>query len=254
MATDGVKAPLQPNDYNGISYPPIAYSNPKAQHENPTQFGVYGNVPPSNTQTMGLYSNATGMAGYTGASYHTANTISSTPPLQSSSPQPQAIGHSQYMSMTSSYEPYGAPQTMYNPNPTPYALPRRPLLRRRLTARTSLPPRARSLPTAPCRHTCRPTTRPAGPCPSKRMAPRPPRYTRARAVRLAQTSIERTRIGSTPLRPWDLRRSNERGNERTGSYTCTKMSPFPRCCLRKQCCSASWYARTRAVSRCDGRV
>jgi len=126
MATDGVKAPLQPNDYNansGISYPPIAYSNPKAQHENPTQFGVYGNVPPSNTQTMGLYSNATGMAGYMGASYHTANTVSSTPPPQSSSPQPQAIGHSQYMSMTSSYEPYGAPQTMYNPNPTPYAPP-----------------------------------------------------------------------------------------------------------------------------------
>jgi len=120
----GVKAPLLQNDYNansGVSYPPT--SNPKAQYENPAQFGVYGNVPPSNTQTTGVYSNATGMTGYTAASYHTANTVSSTPPPQSFSPQPQTIAHSQYTSTASSYEPYGAPQTMYNANPSQYRPP-----------------------------------------------------------------------------------------------------------------------------------
>ena len=134
-----VKAPLLSNDYNagsGVTYPPMN-SDPKAQCENPTQFGVYGNVPPSNTQTTGPYSNTTG---YTRASYHTAASVPPTPPPQSFTPQPQpqTIGsHSQYTS-TASYEPYGAPgvhspppnaynalpnANAYNPPPGPYAPP-----------------------------------------------------------------------------------------------------------------------------------
>ena len=122
---NSVKAPLLSNDYNagsGVTYPPTN-SDPKAQYENPTQFGVYGNLPPSNTQTTTPYSNVTGMTGYTGASYHTATSIPPTPPAHPMSPQPQTLGrHSQYTSTTSSYEPYGAPN-VYNPPQAVYSAP-----------------------------------------------------------------------------------------------------------------------------------
>ena len=116
-----VKAPLLPNDYNansGVTYPLTTPQNsdPRAQYGSPSQFGVYGNLPPANTQSTGPYSNATGVTGYTAASYHTANTVSSTPPPQSLSPQPR---HSQYSTMTGSYEPHNAPPNVYNA--TPYA-------------------------------------------------------------------------------------------------------------------------------------
>jgi len=127
VGNGSVKAPLLPNDYNansGVTYPPINYSDPKAQYENPTQFGVYGNLPPShasNTQTTGPYSNATGVTGYSAASYHTASNVPPTPPPQPLSPPPQ---HSQYTSTTGSFEPYGAPPNVYNANPyAPPAVP-----------------------------------------------------------------------------------------------------------------------------------
>ena len=133
-----VKAPLLSNDYNansGVTYPLTTpqNSNPHAQHGygSPTQFGVYGNLPPSNTQSTGPYSNATGVTGYTAASYHTANTLPSSPPPQSLSPQPQHSQyssttspqpqHSQYSSTTGSFEPYNARQSMYSA--TTYAPP-----------------------------------------------------------------------------------------------------------------------------------
>ena len=122
-----VKAPLLSNDYNansGVTYPLTTPQNsdPRAQYGNPSQFGVYGNLPPSNAQSTGPYSNTTGVTGYTAASYHTANTISSTPPPPSLSPQPR---HSQYSTITGSYEPHNAPSNVYNATPyaTPYAPP-----------------------------------------------------------------------------------------------------------------------------------
>jgi hypothetical protein len=120
-----VKAPLLQNDYSAhsnVTYPPT--------QPHPTQFGVYGNVPPGNTHSTGAYSNATGVTGHTAASYHTAKTIPQTPPPQRYSPPPQTIGaHSQYTSTTSSYDPYGAPpvqpapSTVYNSNSNPYSTP-----------------------------------------------------------------------------------------------------------------------------------
>jgi hypothetical protein len=110
-----VKTPLLPNDYNansGVTYP-------HTQHENPSQFGVYGNLPPSNTHSTTPYSNATG---YTAATYHTANTIPQTPPPQSLSPQ---LRHSHYSTTAASYNAppsvYNAPPNVYNA--TPYAPP-----------------------------------------------------------------------------------------------------------------------------------
>ena len=124
-----VKAPLLPNDYNGnsgVTYPLTTpqNSNPHTQYGygNPTQFGVYGNLPPSNAQSTGPYSNATSVTGYTAASYHTANTLPSSPPPQPLSPQPR---HSQYSTTTSAFEPYNAPQSVYSAAPyaPPTALP-----------------------------------------------------------------------------------------------------------------------------------
>jgi hypothetical protein len=80
-----IEAPLLPNDYNassGETYSP-------SQNENPTQFGVYGNLPPSNAQSTGPYSNATGVTDYTAASYYITNTIPPTPPPKSPSTLPQ---------------------------------------------------------------------------------------------------------------------------------------------------------------------
>ena len=119
-----VKSPLLPHDYNansGVTYPLTTpqNSNPHTPYGNPTQFGVYGNLPPSNTQSTTPYSNATGVTGYTAATYHTANnTLPTSPPPQSLSPQPR---HSQYSTTTGFSEPYNAPQNMYNA--APYAAP-----------------------------------------------------------------------------------------------------------------------------------
>ena len=120
-----VKASLLPNGYyanSSVTYPLTTpqNSNPHAQHGygNPTQFGVYGNLPPSNTQSTGPYSNAMGVTGYTAASYHNANTLPSSPPPQSFSPQHR---HSQYPTTTGSFKPYNAPQNEYSA--TPYAPP-----------------------------------------------------------------------------------------------------------------------------------
>jgi len=112
------------NTNSDVTYPPANNSNPKAQYEDSTRFGVYGNLPPSytsNMQSTGLYSNTTGVTGYTAASYHTASNVPLTPPPQPLSPQRQ---HSQYTSTTGSFEPYSAPPNPYNANP--YALPAAP--------------------------------------------------------------------------------------------------------------------------------
>jgi hypothetical protein len=76
---------------------------PKAQYENPTQFGVHGNLP--TVPPTVPYSNATGVTGYTSADYHSAITIPPTPVTPSLSPQPR---HSQYSSTTGSFEPYNS--------------------------------------------------------------------------------------------------------------------------------------------------
>jgi len=93
-----VKAPLH-NNYNtssGMTYP-ITHNTqnpgPQAQYNNPSQFGMYGNLPPSNTQSTGPYSSATGQTGYMATTYHTANGVPLSPPPQSLSPQPR---HSHY--------------------------------------------------------------------------------------------------------------------------------------------------------------
>jgi len=84
-STAGVddKAQLSPNST------PSQSSYPKAQYENPTQFGVYGNLPSV------PYTTVTDVTDYTG-----------TPPL---SPQPR---HSQYSNTGSSFEPYHAAPTV----------------------------------------------------------------------------------------------------------------------------------------------
>jgi hypothetical protein len=108
VGDSSVKAPLPlPSANSGVTYP-------LTQHENPTQFGVYGNLPPSNTHSTAPYSNATG---YTAATYHTANTIPQTPPPQTLSPQPR---HSHYSSTTTSFEPYNARTSVYNAPPNVY--------------------------------------------------------------------------------------------------------------------------------------
>jgi len=117
-AAVGDLSPL-PNDYNanlGVTYLPTNNSNPKAQYENPTQFGVYGNLPPldtSDTQSTYPYSNATGVTADTAASCHTASNVPPTPPPQPRSPQPQ---HSQHTSTTGSFESDGALPNTYNAN------------------------------------------------------------------------------------------------------------------------------------------
>ena len=66
--------------------------------------------------TTAPYSNAMGMTGYTGASYHAETSIPPTPPLQPMSPQPQTLArHSQYTSTSSAFEPYGAPSVSNTP-------------------------------------------------------------------------------------------------------------------------------------------
>jgi len=84
-STAGVddKAQLSPNST------PSQSSYPKAQYENLTQFGVYGNLPSV------PYTTVTDVTDYTG-----------TPPL---SPQPR---HSQYSNTGSSFEPYHAAPTV----------------------------------------------------------------------------------------------------------------------------------------------
>ena len=69
---------------------------PKAQYGDPTQFGVYGNLPTA------PYSSATNVTGYPGADFHSATPTPVTPSL---SPQPR---HSQYSTTTASFEPYNA--------------------------------------------------------------------------------------------------------------------------------------------------
>jgi len=124
---DPVKAPLLHNDYNantGVTYPATHNTQNSGPHENPSQFGVYGNLPPSNTQSTAPYSNATGQTGFTAASYHTAGSVPQSPPPQSLSPH---LRHSHYSTTTASFEPYNAP---LNPSgspglytPAPYAPP-----------------------------------------------------------------------------------------------------------------------------------
>jgi len=114
-----VKAPLH-NNYNatsGIAYP-ITHNaqnpGPQAQYNNPSQFGVYGNLPPSNTQPTGPYSNAIGQTGYTAATYPNANSVPLSPP-----PQPR---HSHY-STTTAPNVYN---TTPNAPPTQYGAPSAP--------------------------------------------------------------------------------------------------------------------------------
>jgi len=126
-----VKAPLH-NNYNANSgmTQPITHntqnSGPQARYNNPSQFGMYGHRPPSNTQSTGPYPNATGQTGYLAATYHTANSIH-----QSLSPQPR---HSHYSTTTASNvysatlnappavapTPHGAPSTPVPGTPAPY--------------------------------------------------------------------------------------------------------------------------------------
>ena len=76
---------------------PTQSSYPKTNHENPTQFGMHGNLP-----TV-PYPNATGVTGYTAVHYHTANTIPPIPVTQAFSPQSQ---YSQYPGTTGSVKPH----------------------------------------------------------------------------------------------------------------------------------------------------
>jgi hypothetical protein len=76
---------------------PTQIPYPNAQYENPTQFGMYSNLP-----TV-PYSNVTGVTGYTSGDYHSANAIPPAPVTTSLSPQPQRL---QYSGTTGSFEPY----------------------------------------------------------------------------------------------------------------------------------------------------
>jgi hypothetical protein len=88
-----VKAQMLPNNS------PIQGSYPKAQYENPTPFGVYGNLPAV------PYSNTTDVTSDYSA------TIPPTPITPSLSPQPQ---NSQHSGITGSFEPYNGTPSVHH--------------------------------------------------------------------------------------------------------------------------------------------
>ena len=94
-----VMAQLSPNNS------PTESSFPRSNHENPTQFGVHGNLP-----TV-PYPNTTGVTGYTVVHYHTAETIPPIPVTQAFSPQSQ---HSQYPDTTGSVKPHNATPNVHH--------------------------------------------------------------------------------------------------------------------------------------------
>lgn len=102
-----VMAQLSPNNS------PTESSYPRTNHENPTQFGVHGNLP-----TVPL-SNATGITGYTVVHYHTADTIPPIPVTQAFSPQSP---HSQYPGTTGPVKPhYSTPNVHHSILYAPFA-------------------------------------------------------------------------------------------------------------------------------------
>jgi hypothetical protein len=117
------KAPLPPNDYNantGVTYPPDSY--PKAGYQNsPSQFGVYGNLPPAvNTHT-------TGVTDYSAATYHTATPVPQSPPPTTFSPIAHTIERSSvYSSSTPAPNPMSPPSNPQFAPPTQYSAPSSP--------------------------------------------------------------------------------------------------------------------------------
>jgi hypothetical protein len=110
------KAPLPSNYYN-VTYPPN--SHPKAGYQNsPTQFGVYGNLPPV------AYTHTTGIADYSAASYHVPPVMVTAPNPMSFPPNPQISPPALYtqISPPALYSGPWAPGPV-SPLPGPYGVP-----------------------------------------------------------------------------------------------------------------------------------